>query len=53
MGYVAVKGGSEAIAESIQRLKYERIKNGTVLDTRDIESGMRGLIDTVITKTKK
>ena len=51
MGYVAVKGGSEAIAESIQRLKYERIKNGTVLDTRDIESGMRGLIDTVMSES--
>ena len=51
MGYVAVKGGSEAIAESIQRLKYERIKNGTVLDTGDIESGMRGLIDTVMSES--
>lgn len=26
MGYVAVKGGTKAIEESIERLKYERLK---------------------------
>ena len=26
MGYVAVKGGTKAIEESIKRLKYERLK---------------------------
>jgi len=32
MGYVAVKGGTAAIEESIKRLKYERLKKGHVLD---------------------
>lgn len=45
MAYVAVKGGQNAIEESIRRLKYERLKKGGVLKLHDIESGMRGLID--------
>lgn len=45
MAYVAVKGGQEAIDESIKRLKYERLKKGGSLRVKDIESGMRGLID--------
>jgi len=48
MGYVAVKGGTLAIEESIKRLKYERLKKGTVLDIADIEGGMRGLIDQIM-----
>ena len=31
MGYVAVKGGTKAIEESINRLKYERLKGGKVV----------------------
>lgn len=50
MGYVAVKGGTAAIEESIRRLKYERLKKGTVLRVRDIEGGMRGLIDQVMSE---
>lgn len=50
MGYVAVKGGTLAIEEAIKRLKYERVKKGTVLDIRQIEAGMRGLIDQVMSE---
>ncbi|MEG6586449.1 carbon-phosphorus lyase complex subunit PhnI [Dendrosporobacter sp. 1207_IL3150] len=51
MGYVAVKGGTLAIDESIKRLKFERLKNQTVLNVKDIEGGMRGLIDTVMSES--
>ncbi|WP_027416786.1 carbon-phosphorus lyase complex subunit PhnI [Aneurinibacillus terranovensis] len=51
MGYVAVKGGTLAIEESIKRLKYERLKKGTVLDIQRIEGGMRGLIDQVMSES--
>lgn len=51
MGYVAVKGGTLAIEESIKRLKYERVKKGTVLGTEEIEAGMRGLIDQVMSES--
>lgn len=51
MGYVAVKGGTLAIEESIKRLKFERLKRGTVLDIHEIEGGMRGLIDQVMSES--
>jgi alpha-D-ribose 1-methylphosphonate 5-triphosphate synthase subunit PhnI len=51
MGYVAVKGGTRAIEESIQRLKFERLKKGTVLNVHEIEAGMRGLIDQVMSES--
>ncbi len=51
MGYVAVKGGIQAIEESIKRLKYERLKKGTVLDPQQIEGGMRCLIDQVMSES--
>ncbi|SFG83128.1 alpha-D-ribose 1-methylphosphonate 5-triphosphate synthase subunit PhnI [Desulfotomaculum arcticum] len=51
MGYVAVKGGAAAIEESIKRLKYERLKKGTVLDLHDLEGGMRCLIDQVMSES--
>ncbi|KLU60268.1 alpha-D-ribose 1-methylphosphonate 5-triphosphate synthase subunit PhnI [Peptococcaceae bacterium CEB3] len=50
MGYVAVKGGTLAIEESIKRLKYERLKKGTVLECARIEGGMRALIDQVMSE---
>jgi alpha-D-ribose 1-methylphosphonate 5-triphosphate synthase subunit PhnI len=50
MGYVAVKGGTAAIEESIKRLKYERLKKGRILDVCKIEGGMRGLIDQVMSE---
>ena len=51
MGYVAVKGGTLAIEESIKRLKYERLKKGVVLDCHKIEGGMRCLIDQVMSES--
>ena len=51
MGYVAVKGGTKAIEESIKRLKYERVKKGTAIELHKIEAGMRGLIDQVMTES--
>jgi len=51
MGYVAVKGGSTAIEESIKRLKYERIKAGKSVDVYEIKSGMRGLIDQIMSES--
>lgn len=51
MGYVAVKGGTIAIEESIERLKYERIKRKEVIGTKEIHSGMRGLIDQVMSES--
>jgi alpha-D-ribose 1-methylphosphonate 5-triphosphate synthase subunit PhnI len=51
MGYVAVKGGTIAIDESIKRLKYERLKNKEILSVNDILGGMRGLIDQVMSES--
>lgn len=51
MGYIAVKGGTQAIEESIKRLKYERLQKGRILDVDKIESGMRGLIDQVMSES--
>ena len=51
MGYVAVKGGTIAIEQSVKRLKYERLKTQTVLDVKNIEGGMRGLIDVVMSES--
>ncbi|MEY8762794.1 MULTISPECIES: carbon-phosphorus lyase complex subunit PhnI [Clostridium] len=51
MGYVAVKGGTRAIEESIRRVKYERLKKGSILKVSDIEAGMRGLIDQVMSES--
>ncbi|WP_370222981.1 carbon-phosphorus lyase complex subunit PhnI [Cytobacillus sp.] len=51
MGYVAVKGGTQAIEESSKRLKYERLHKEQVLETGQIEGGMRGLIDQVMSES--
>lgn len=51
MGYVAVKGGTQAIKESIKQLKYERLKKGTVLEVEKIEGGLRGLLDQVMSES--
>lgn len=50
MGYVAVKGGTKAIEESIERLKYERLKGKEIVDVNNILSGMRGMIDIVMSE---
>jgi alpha-D-ribose 1-methylphosphonate 5-triphosphate synthase subunit PhnI len=50
MGYVAVRGGTEAIEASIERLKYERLRKGRTVDAKAIESGMRALVDQVMSE---
>ncbi|TDF94740.1 carbon-phosphorus lyase complex subunit PhnI [Paenibacillus piri] len=51
MGYVAVKGGTRAIEQSLKRIQYERLRRGKVLDVEAIEAGMRGLIDQVMSES--
>lgn len=51
MGYVAVKGGTLAIEESIKRLKYERVQQGQTIEVEKIQAGMRGLIDQVMSES--
>ncbi|MZQ85713.1 carbon-phosphorus lyase [Paenibacillus sp. 5J-6] len=51
MGYVAVKGGTRAIEQSLQRIQYERLRQGKVLDVTAIEAGMRGLVDQVMSES--
>ncbi|MFO1446482.1 carbon-phosphorus lyase complex subunit PhnI [Bacillus sp. Bva_UNVM-123] len=51
MGYVAVKGGTMAIEESLKRLKFERLRKGSVLEIEKIEAGLRGLIDQVMSES--
>ncbi len=51
MGYVAIKGGEAAIQESIEGLKYERLKNKEILETAHIQAGLRGLIDQIMSES--
>lgn len=51
MGYVAVKGGTQAIEESIRRLKYQRTNKKSILNVENIEAGMRGLIDQTMSES--
>ena len=50
MGYVAVKGGTDAIRASTERLRYERLKHGVSLDVRQARAGLRGLVDQVMSE---
>jgi alpha-D-ribose 1-methylphosphonate 5-triphosphate synthase subunit PhnI len=50
MGYVAVRGGTEAIEASIERLKYERLRKKRILDADAVEAGMRALVDQVMSE---
>ncbi|MDR9390716.1 MAG: carbon-phosphorus lyase complex subunit PhnI [Trueperaceae bacterium] len=50
MGYVAVKGGRDAIVASQARLTYERLAEGRVLDVADVRAGLRGAIDQVMSE---
>lgn len=50
MAYVAVKGGQYAIEESIRRIKYERLKDKRSVSVKDIQSGMRLMIDQVMSE---
>lgn len=51
MGYVAVKGGREAIDASLALLEYERLRRGKVLAVGDIYAGMRALMDQVMSES--
>ncbi len=51
MAYVAVKGGSEAIEESIKRLTFERMQSEEVLEVKAIIAGMRGMVDQVMSES--
>lgn len=51
MAYVAVKGGKQAIEESLKRLKQKRIYSGHVLDVEDIKYGERLLVDQVMSES--
>lgn len=51
MAYVAVKGGQQAIEESIKNLKQERLQAGTSIDVKDIKNSMRLLIDQIMSES--
>ncbi|MCX7655601.1 MAG: carbon-phosphorus lyase complex subunit PhnI [Treponemataceae bacterium] len=51
MGYVAVRGGREAIDAAIEQLEYERLKQGIVLDISQISAGLRALVDQVMAES--
>jgi len=50
MGYVAVRGGAEAIEASIERLRYERIASGTVASAGQVREGLRRLMEQVMSE---
>lgn len=51
MGYVAVKGGQQAIERSNLGVEYDRIKTGRILAVADILAGMRPMIDQVMSES--
>ncbi|WP_077318718.1 carbon-phosphorus lyase complex subunit PhnI [Virgibacillus proomii] len=51
MGYVAVKGGTNAIEASIQRLTYERLKEKEIIEVNTIMATMRALVDQVMSES--
>ena len=51
MGYIAVSGGVDAIEASIERLRYERLRKGRILEVSAVEAGMRALIDQVMSES--
>ncbi|AXI10874.1 carbon-phosphorus lyase [Oceanobacillus zhaokaii] len=51
MGYVAVKGGTKAIEASIERLKYERLKDEEILEVNTILATMKAMIDQVMSES--
>lgn len=50
MGYVAVRGGAEAIEASIERLHFERIRSGIVPSPAHVREGMRRLVEQVMSE---
>lgn len=51
MGYVPVKGGTQAIAASIKRLTYERLKGEEILEINTILATMGSMIDQVMSES--
>jgi alpha-D-ribose 1-methylphosphonate 5-triphosphate synthase subunit PhnI len=51
VAYVAVKGGTEAIEESIKRLTFERIQSQELLEVKTIMATMRGMVDQVMSES--
>jgi alpha-D-ribose 1-methylphosphonate 5-triphosphate synthase subunit PhnI len=51
MGYVAVKGGRDAIEASLRRMRYERLKSGRVLRVEDAAAGLGALVDQVMSES--
>ncbi|MEK4566417.1 carbon-phosphorus lyase complex subunit PhnI [Alkalihalobacillus sp. FSL R5-0424] len=51
MGYVAVKGGTNAIEASIEQLHYNRIKGGQLLEVQTILHAMKALVDQVMSES--
>jgi Bacterial phosphonate metabolism protein (PhnI) len=50
MGYVAVRGGAEAIEASIERLHFERIRSGVIPSPAQVREGMRRLVEQVMSE---
>ncbi|MDF1568316.1 MAG: carbon-phosphorus lyase complex subunit PhnI [Spirochaetaceae bacterium] len=48
MGYIAVKGGSEAIEASLQRLQYQRLEDGALLPVDSVRGSLKVLVDQVM-----
>lgn len=51
MGYVPVKGGTNAIEASIERLKYERLKSEEIIEIKTIMATMGSLVDQVMSES--
>lgn len=51
MGYVPVKGGTQAIEASIKRIKYERLKEEEIIEVNTIMATMRGMVDQVMSES--
>ncbi|MEK4484236.1 carbon-phosphorus lyase complex subunit PhnI [Psychrobacillus sp. FSL H8-0484] len=51
MGYVPVKGGTQAIEASIKRLKFERLKGKEIIEINTIMSTMRAMVDQVMSES--
>jgi len=50
MAYVAVRGGKAAIEASLERLTFERLKDGELLPVNAIKGGLRLLVDQVMSE---
>jgi alpha-D-ribose 1-methylphosphonate 5-triphosphate synthase subunit PhnI len=48
MGYIAVKGGSEAIEASLKRLRFQRLEDGAHLDVDSVRGSLKVLVDQVM-----